>query len=223
MDKKKILYERALITCLLMLAACVILKLFGADWFDLDTGIPILQKMDAVIMDSVLASFCYSFVLTYVSVCLILKITTLQNNVKLYFMSGFISVFAICNDYFIDNTYLCFMLDTLIPYICCIILDKKSTINYAICFILNIVYQLISIVIRDIGVNTEYFSATILMIMNIDYYILLVITYLYLKKGECKLCSVLVACGSSLRKKLCTAHLTKLKQSSADKGVKVDE
>lgn len=34
MDKREKLYERALATCVVMLIACIILKLFGVQWFD---------------------------------------------------------------------------------------------------------------------------------------------------------------------------------------------
>jgi hypothetical protein len=43
--KNKILYERSLRTCIIMLVVCIVFKLFGAEWFDLNTSIPILQKI----------------------------------------------------------------------------------------------------------------------------------------------------------------------------------
>jgi hypothetical protein len=42
--KNKILYERSLRTCIIMLAVCIVFKLFGVKWFDLNTSIPILQN-----------------------------------------------------------------------------------------------------------------------------------------------------------------------------------
>lgn len=44
--KNKILYERSLRTCIIMLVVCIVFKLFGAEWFDLNTSIPILQGLN---------------------------------------------------------------------------------------------------------------------------------------------------------------------------------
>lgn len=51
--KNKILYERSLRTCIIMLVVCIVFKLFGAEWFDLNTSIPILQKLDKIIIDPI--------------------------------------------------------------------------------------------------------------------------------------------------------------------------
>ena len=37
-DKTKLLHERALLTCIIMLFLCIILKLFGIPWFDILTA-----------------------------------------------------------------------------------------------------------------------------------------------------------------------------------------
>lgn len=52
--KSKLLYERALITCVLMLIVSIILKLFGVPWFNLDTSIPIVNDINHVIANNIL-------------------------------------------------------------------------------------------------------------------------------------------------------------------------
>lgn len=47
-DKTKLLHERALLTCIIMLFLCIILKLFGIPWFDLNTDSSIERNIDAV-------------------------------------------------------------------------------------------------------------------------------------------------------------------------------
>lgn len=51
--KNKILYKRSLRTCIIMLVICIVFKLFGVEWFDLNTSIPILQKLDKIIIDPI--------------------------------------------------------------------------------------------------------------------------------------------------------------------------
>lgn len=58
--KNKILYKRSLRTCIIMLVACIVFKLFGVKWFDLNTSIPILQKLDKIIMNNYIYCLLYS-------------------------------------------------------------------------------------------------------------------------------------------------------------------
>ncbi len=86
-DKSKILYERALVTCIIMLFVCIILKLFGVQWFDLNTDIPILHEIDNVVMNSVPLSFLYSFILTMINGYLICCVSNKSTKVNLLLLS----------------------------------------------------------------------------------------------------------------------------------------
>ena len=50
--KNKILYERSLRTCIVMLMVCIVFKVLGVKWLDLNTSIPILQGLNKTIMNS---------------------------------------------------------------------------------------------------------------------------------------------------------------------------
>jgi uncharacterized protein (DUF433 family) len=80
--------------------------------------------------------------------------------------------------------YLSFILDFVAFALVSILLTKKFkiTIEVIIVSCLNILYQVISMITRDIfiGVATESFTTN--LILNIDYYGLLVITILYFRK-----------------------------------------
>lgn len=218
MDKRAKLYERALISCILMLFICIIFKLFGANWFDLETNISILNKLNNIIMNNLVLSFVFSFTLTFISGILIISISTMKHNFLIYIMSFISTIIAVFSEYFIDNSTICIIIDILVLYFSCVIINKESKISCIICLILNFIFQLISLILRGVYIDTEYFNVIILTIMNLDYYILLIITLLYLKKGEKNLCLVMGAFSSSLRKKLWKKHILNLKQSSNKGG-----
>lgn len=185
--KEKLLHERALVTCIAMLFICIILKLFGVQWFDLNTNIPILQEIDKVVMNSVPLSFLYSFVLLFINGYLICSISNKTLNNNLYLLS-LVCIISILLSNYLGNNILVLLFDIFGLYIVCY---KKSNIKeYLITILLNIIYQTLSLFIRDLGYQIANYDVISSILFNLDYYILLVLTYLYLKKGDVTLCSI---------------------------------
>lgn len=185
--KEKLLHERALVTCIAMLFICIILKLFGVQWFDLNTDIPILQEIDKVVMNSVPLSFLYSFVLLFINGYLICSISNKTLNNNLYLLS-LVCIISILLSNYLGNNILVLLFDIFGLYIVCY---KKSNIKeYLITILLNIIYQTLSLFIRDLGYQIANYDVISSILFNLDYYILLVLTYLYLKKGDVTLCSI---------------------------------
>lgn len=218
MEKKVKFYERALISCVLMLIICIGFKLFGANWFDLETNIPILNKLNNLIINNEILSFIYSFILTFISSILMIGIVTKVENNKAIILTSLLVLIAMFSDKYINIPIICVMIDIVTLYIICLILNKHCTLNFIICCIINIVYQLLSIMLRNIYIDINYYNVVILTLMNIDYYMLLAITYLYIKKGDKTLCGVLDVCFSSQAKKLWKKRTLNLKQSSNKGG-----
>lgn len=73
--------------------------------------------------------------------------------------------------------------------------------DHVLMMILASVYQLVSLYIRDIN-GIIYYDVVSGSILMLDYYIALVITYLYVKKGETTLWVLFLRFCSSLAKKL---------------------
>lgn len=175
--KNKILYERSLRTCIIMLVVCIVFKLFGVKWFDLNTSIPILQELDEIISDNLILSFLYSLIFLSIDNFFILGVATKTKPTDMVIWSlKFIplNILLIFSKYYINNPLIDFVLLLLMSYI----IDNKS-IKRIICYnLLNIVYQLISIFIKNVGMIelTGIVTTTLLMI---DYYIMLAITYLF--------------------------------------------
>lgn len=198
--KSKLLYERALITCVLMLLVSVILKLFGVPWFNLDTSIPILNKINDIVMNSNTLSFIYSFIFRYIHsylVCCITLKTLKQRHLLLTFF-----VISTMLSRLLFNDVMCFLIDFNILLIYCMCINKRCFKEYYMVMILNMIYQLVSLFIRNLGIGLGSYGMVSSILLNLDYYIMLIITYLYLKKGETTLCGIFHVCYSSLATKL---------------------
>lgn len=193
-DKISILHKRALITCVVMLFVCIIFKLFGVQWFNLDTNIPVLQEIDKAIISNYYSTTIYSVFIKFIDTYLMVLIMTKSDfnisfkDVIVYLSLIFVSVYVSCN-----FTNLKIIVDLILIYILCIYTNKemKSKILFKrIIFvsILNMLYQLVSIYLRSIGYDIPNYSITERFLLSLDYYIMLIITYLYVKKKEVNLC-----------------------------------
>lgn len=218
MNKEKLLYERALITCVVMLFVCIVLKIFGVEWFNLDTSIPLMNKIDEIVMNSVPLSFAYSFISLFINGYLICLIATKETNLK----KGYLILIGLCVISILEKTFvkidlLSMSIDYIGLFAVCYYTNRTSLKEYSIDIILSLVYQIISIFIRNVGYGVSFRGITIGILMNIDYYILLIITYLYLKKGDYTLCSMFRASFSSLRTRLWKKH-SQSSNPCSDKG-----
>lgn len=172
--KSKLLYERALITCVLMLIVSIILKLFGVPWFNLDTSIPILNQIDDIITNSIPLSFVYSFILVFINTLLVCMLTIKTASKKMIILISLFSCIIIPIKTFIRIDILSFVLDTIGPLSICYLCDKTTSIKeYIIVFLLNVLYQSISLFIRDLGYRIAFYGPLSSLLFNVDYYIIL--------------------------------------------------
>ena len=217
-DKTKLLHERALMTCVIMLFLCIILKLFGVRWFDLDTSISILNKIDNVVMNNVCLSFGYSFVMRCVNGYLIFIIVTKQLRIKTSIFL-LITSFGVISTTLLKGHPLSFILDTLLLLLLCLSYECKLSLvkEYFITFALNIIFQIISLFIRNLTYHLSSYGLVVSILLNLDYYIMLLILYLYLTKGGITLCSTVRHIGSSLANRLWKRHTEDSQQSSESK------
>ena len=187
--KNKILYERSLRTCIIMLVVCIVFKLFGVKWFDLNTSIPILQKLDNLISNNLILSFVFTLVIKNINGILIFSIISKNmkftlKHLKLIILSNILNI---CVCYFMGEC-ISFIIDIIFVLI---IGCKVLNINFKetlLCIPLNIIYQMISLFIRNISLGFRYYGFIENQLLCLDYYILLLITYLFLNKGGYTLC-----------------------------------
>ena len=190
-DKISILHERALITCVVMLFVCIIFKLFGVQWFNLDTNIPVLQEIDRIIMSSVPLSFLYSFIMLSINTWFIMMIANrleLKEGFKVFIYTIPFIIISI----FVKNLYIDGFVEIIYDFITLLIINVyinkgfKNTLNIVKVLLLSIIYQIISLYIRSLGCTTGHYGLMISVLLSLDYYIMLVITYLYLIGKENK-------------------------------------
>lgn len=214
-DKTKLLHERALITCVIMLFLCIILKLFGFQWFNLDTDIPILKEIDKFITSNYYLLLIYSVIFTSINNFLILGCSTKQEMKQMIKWSiKFIPlniILIVMKDYCSDSIKL--FLD--IFFLLLMNFIMKGKIKRIIFFMfVNILYQLISLFIRSLVPQCGYYSIIYSLLLNIDYYIMFLITYIVVLKGGISCFRVTF---SSLANQLWKRHTEDSQQSSESK------
>lgn len=214
-DKKELLYKRALITCVIMLFVSIILKVFGSTLFNLKTDIPFLQNIDKCIMNNTLLSFMYSLILMLINSILVFMITTKRriNKINFCLLISF-SIGSILYKSFYGVNIMSFILEIMCLLLICVLeTNEISTVKECIITLsLNLLYQILSLFIRDLGFQTSPHEMIINLLLNLDYYSMLVITYLYLKKGDMKLCLIFHQYFSSLHTRLLKKPIAKLKE-----------
>ena len=205
--KNKILYERSLRTCIIMLVVCIVFKLFGAEWFNLNTNIPILQKLDKIIRNDIVFSLLYSWVFTFINFYLFVIICTKKLTKLVLIECLYTSLLLVTTKYLLEY---CFGYTTVIGLdlgvlwgTCYIVNDYENQWGeFILTALINFVYQLISLSIKDIGYGVGDYTVVESLLFNLDYYIMLVITYLYLKEGGKSLCQLFHQSFSYLKEKL---------------------
>lgn len=180
---------------LFVLVIIFILKLVGLDYFGLAVNNPTITKISTFILKYNLEIIWYIF--TYYIYNLMFFSITLNRKVskKVCLIVAFISLIVL--NYIkpmLPQSYN-LLIDFFYLYIIVLILNKfKNKVNllkrYTIVTILNVLFQFISLIIRDVGNNEMYYDNFIYgIILNFDYILLSIITYkIYFMKGDKKLC-----------------------------------
>ena len=192
------LLSSALKTYFIILIGIFIIKLFGIDYFGLDTRNEIIVLIDNFINRFHLEMVWYGITL-YIYTYIILSISCVDNSKRMKIFTLCILPLCLviqqlktiinCTPLFTITDLLWLFMSALI-YIKVIKRDKieKHNIsNYFIYCIINIVFQLVSVSIRNIEITNEN-SFVNYFLLNIDYIILSIIAYKwFFSKGGQKL------------------------------------
>lgn len=203
---------------LFVLVIIFIMKMVGLDYFGLDVDNLTITKISEFILKYNLEIIWYIF--TYYVYNLMFFSITLNREVskKVCLIASFISLIVLnFIKPMLPQAYN-LLLDFFYLYIIVLILNKfKNKRNllkrYTIVTILNVLFQFISLIIRDVGNNEMYYDNFIYgIILNFDYILLSLITYkIYFMKGDKKICGE--AISSSLKKLNLKNLLTKLQKN----------
>ena len=187
-------YKTLITACWVVLGVCFLIKLLGGNFFEIMCNNEVIIKVCNFI-DKTFLFYVFNFILyyfgTYYYFKAVLKKEKLNGKyvwfhllfVILYLIKIFINMFLKGNNGVIIGT----LVDTLFMIgpilIVNIKLWKRATIGY----ILVWVFQLISVFIKNLGIDFATTSLLINTIFSIDYYIMVILYYLYsIKEKENK-------------------------------------
>ena len=190
--------KRAIILCWIMLVACFIIKLFGGNWFEVVCTNEHFSNLCRFIDNNVVLRSIVGFILYVPSTFLVLvssSFLTKPNKKQLLFLILFVSSVWCLN--FIDNTIkgIVEFVMILISPILVKLFDKncgfaniiKNRWYYGIVAnVIVLVFQMISLIIRNVGIKVTHDSLLITSILMIDYYIMVLLYYLYIKEKGVK-------------------------------------
>ena len=192
---REVVLKRSIILCWVLLAICFVIKIFGGNFF------AIVCKNERFIkicefVDKYYISILFQFIHFTVTSWLIIKCVNLKpEKQKIIIISVILFIYWIFKvlmflDIFVLNLVIYDILDFIVLYVCCIISYNKETklcfktlLKPVIFITLLFIFSLVSAIVKSIGykgtVNDSFLMASIFMI---DYYIMIVLNYLYQKR-----------------------------------------
>ncbi|MBQ9854110.1 MAG: accessory gene regulator B family protein [Bacilli bacterium] len=197
-----------------VLVLIFIMKLVGLDYFGLEVDNPTIVKINNFCLKYKIDhvwQFITLYIQLYLYLCLVCK------KKKLYSWALFGTVINILTQIIITKIeaigILYVVVSFSIMFIIPMIINKKISFLRQIFYLTLIsVYQLISLFVRNIGINENYTNYVIDSLLNIDQIIMLMLTYIIVfKKGE-KIC--LLEAGYSSLKKINLKNLPKKLQEN---------
>lgn len=211
---------------LFVLGIVFIMKLVGLDYFGLDVNNPIINIINNYCIKFNIQYLWYLFTY-YIYIKFIISISikrklTFKENILWAFISLLILMFI--KPYL--NNLLILIFDILYLEIVCFITNKRNNKfevfkRNILVLLLNFIFQIISLFIRNIGQNDIYFDNFICgIIMNLDYILLSLVYYEIWLKGD------KIVCGEvflSLQKKKNLKNLLRKLQENLHKFKNLDK
>ena len=195
-----------------LLVIIFIMKIVGLNYFGLTTDNIVLNKISHFLGNTHfgdLFSFTMIYLQFYFYLCVVCKRAKLYKFSLIGAILNYITQIILMNFFKMNWIYqiVCLLISILLP----MIVEKKFFIKRQIKYIVLInVYQLISLFIRNVGVNSNYGNFLIDNLLALDQILLLAITYnLYFLEGGIRLCGEALVVGSSLLKKINLSTLLK--------------
>ena len=188
MDKncKKNLLKRIITLCWISLIGCLVIKLFGGDLFEIAvTNERVIRVCDFI--DSVPVIHYSLNYISYLFVMIMLTKSLINFKVKSYHKYIWIGICLLINSLRFINVYFGMILDTAYLIVTCYVYNHTIR-KGVLANILIVVFQALSVFTRNLGIDVVVTSSLIELILCIDYYIMIVLYYLYSrvrKEGNC--------------------------------------
>ena len=214
-----------------VLLLILILKIVGLDYFGMDVNNPAFLNLNKFITSYHLENVWYAISI-YINVYIVVSITTNDNSLKLkLFMLCFMPL-IIFIQVIKTNSFIYLIVDLLYMLLISVIylnkkFTKKNLANYILFYIMNFLFQIISILTRGNVIKIYLNNFIINFIYNLDYFIMIIIFYhLYFRRG-CESVWEMVVSYSSQRltslKRFQTRLLRKFQNNNKKKSKKKSE
>ena len=177
---KERVYLHCILLCLMILFVSLVLKLLGRNDFD-------MPMIDSELNNNEVLEIIVYLILYNINGLMILNIIIKRKFKKFEYL---ISILGITLTYFINAMinvgYFYFLIDICILSILVIKFTKEPMlfIETLIVYGLNLLYQYLSLIIKDLNIALASELFTTSVIFQLDYYMLLCITLLYFKRKE---------------------------------------
>lgn len=186
---KEIVLKRAIILCWIMLAICFVIKIFGGNFFNIvcnnEKFIEVCEFFDNSWIYSLLAYI--SFMLTSILLLIIVrddKRLFTKNTLLFIIVVSIYWIFKLLVEleYIKLSVVVMSFIDYPVLYLILLLFTKKP-LKSVIAVILMVVFTMISVFIKNIGLTNKITNSSLItLIFMLDYYIMLILTFLYSKK-----------------------------------------
>lgn len=196
-DIDKVL-SRTLFTYFTILFVIFILKMFGLNYFELDMNNKIINSINSFITHWRLENLWYAITL-YINTFIIFAITCNDKSKKLHYFTLATMPLNMVIQYvkshynfpfmfvFTDLLYLFILALCYIKFIQREKVHRYNVSNYWLFMFINFIYQFISLITRNLTIQSQYLQVDnfiVNIIINFDYLILIILSYkLYFIKG----------------------------------------
>ena len=178
-------YKTLITACWIVLICCFIVKLLGGNWFEIacnnEKFIAFCNTYKNTIIEYIIGFITYTTTATLYYLALFKRKWYVKKDIIWIVL---ISIFAIVKRIFIKYQLLLGLTEILIIIGFPIILDIKKWYRPIIAYGLTFVFQLISLLTKNIGIKVIDDNFIVSLIFSIDYYIMLILYYLYANKEE---------------------------------------
>lgn len=177
---KQIVLKRMILVCWLLLIICFIIKIFGGNFFEFIGTSEVAEYINNVAYIRIPIQFILYFTQSYLFYMILFR-----NNHKI--ISIIASIIMFISKILIDINDIFIYISFIVEFIGLILLPifmKEKWYNVILLNIAIIVFQLISMITKNTGIINFPYESIVGYVFMIDYYIMLVLTYLYSMKGD---------------------------------------
>ena len=179
MNKKAL--EKMIVLCWVLLAICFVIKIFGGNFFEYVGKSEVAEYIETNFILLTLVQFVFYLIQSYLYYLVIFK-----NKHKLIILLFTAIMFAVkvLSFLFEEITIFATITEFIFLIVVPIFYNKKQWYMPILLNILIIIYQMISLFIKNINIVSFPDTNIVGYVYMIDYYIMLVLTYLYFTKGD---------------------------------------